>query len=76
MPVLPAHRIIVPGNRKMNAALTSRASFVLKLIPRRGPMRPDGCYVAGIWRACVVNTRLRIKIKLNLRPKSIFRTFR
>jgi hypothetical protein len=37
MPVLPAHRIIVPGNRKMNAALTWRASFVLKLIAASRP---------------------------------------
>ena len=43
---------------------------------RRGPMRLNGRTIAEISRACVVNTRLTIKIKLNLPPKSIFRTFR
>jgi hypothetical protein len=37
---------------------------------RRGPMRLNGRYVAEISRACVVNTRLTIKIKLNLRPRA------
>ena len=43
---------------------------------RRGPMRLNGPYVAEISRAGVVNTRLTLKIKLNLPPKSSFRTFR
>jgi hypothetical protein len=37
---------------------------------RRGPIRLNGRYVAEISRACVVNTRLTIKIKLNLRPRA------
>ena len=47
-------------------------------LPRQigGPMRLNGRRVAEISRECVVNTRLTIKIKLNLPPKSIFRTFR
>jgi hypothetical protein len=37
---------------------------------RRGPMRLNGRYVAEISRAGVVNPRLTIKIKLNLRPRA------